>query len=71
MDKQQERVESSQSDLETYLHCFGHNVSILCEQESDCQISSEDAYFHIRSLWLELKNSQPEIVTHLEQPNGS
>ena len=71
MEKQQDRVGSPRSDLQTYLCFFGHNVSILCERESDCQISPEDAYQHIRSLWLDLKDSQPEIVTYLETTNGS
>ena len=71
MEKQQDRVELSQSDLQAYFYSFGHNVSVVCELESDCQISAEDAYFHIRNLWLELKNSQPEIEIYLEQPDGS
>ncbi len=71
MEKQQDLVGSPRSDLQTYLSCFGQNVSILCELESDCQISPEDAYQQIRNLWLELKDSQPEIATYLETTNGS
>ena len=69
MEKQQNRLESPQSDLENYLYCFGHDVSIVCERESDFQISSKDAYSHIKSLWLELQAYQPEIAIYLEQIN--
>ncbi|MDJ0689746.1 MAG: hypothetical protein QNJ41_14680 [Xenococcaceae cyanobacterium MO_188.B32] len=69
MEQQQDRAESKPSAIQTYLCCFGHNVSIVCERESDCQISPKDAYLHIKSLWLELKDSQPEIATYLETIN--
>ena len=66
MEQQQYQEESQQLTLQTYLYYFGQNVSTLCDQESDCQISPEDVYDRIRNLWLELKNSQPEIINYLE-----
>ena len=66
MEQQLDRAESQPSALTNHLCCFGDDVSIVCEQESDCHISPEDAYNRIRSLWLELKDAQPEVVTYLE-----
>ncbi len=65
MEQQHYQEESQQLTLENYLCCFGHNVSVLCDQESDCQISPEDAYHNIKNLWLDLKHAQPEIVNFL------
>ncbi|MDJ0635755.1 MAG: hypothetical protein QNJ34_21385 [Xenococcaceae cyanobacterium MO_188.B29] len=67
MEQQLDRAESQLSALTNHLCCFGDDVSIVCEQESDCQISPEDAYDRIRSMWLELKDAQPEIVTYLDK----
>lgn len=66
MEQQHYQEESQQLTLQSYLYCFGHNVSTLCDQESDCQISPKDAYDRITYLWLELKDSQPEIINYLE-----
>lgn len=49
-------------DLQANLKQFGQKVSQLCDLESDRRLGAEDAYDEIRNLWLELKNSQPEIL---------
>ena len=67
MEQQLDREESQLSALTNHLCCFGDEVLIVCEQESDCQISPEDAYNRIRSMWLDLKDAQPEIVTYLDK----
>ena len=71
MEQQLDRAEEFHlSALTNHLCCFGDEVSSVCEQESDCQISSADAYDRIRSMWLELKDSQPEIITYLAKIDG-
>ncbi len=52
-------------DLQVNLCQFGQRVSQLCELESDCYISAEDAYDEIKNLWLQLTNSSPEIFDFL------
>lgn len=65
MEQQLDRAESQPSALTNHLCCFGDEVLIVCEQESESQISPEDAYDRIRSMWLELKDARPEIVNYL------
>jgi hypothetical protein len=56
-------------DLQIYLSHFGQKVSQLCDLESDCHLCAEDAYDEIRNLWLELRNSRPEIVDMVTKMN--
>ncbi|MBE9167305.1 hypothetical protein IQ238_07115 [Pleurocapsales cyanobacterium LEGE 06147] len=49
-------------DLQANLCQFGQKVSELCDLESNRHLSSQDAYDEIRNLWLQLKNSRPEIL---------
>jgi hypothetical protein len=57
---------SEQLTLEAYLYSFGEQVISLCDCESDCQLSAQDAYQKIRQLWLELKQARPEIVEYIQ-----
>ncbi|GAB4524168.1 MAG: hypothetical protein Tsb0014_02400 [Pleurocapsa sp.] len=58
---------SEQLIIEAYLHNFGEQVVNLCDRESDCQLSAQDAYQKIRQLWLKLKQTQPEIVEYISE----
>ena len=71
MEKQHFQTELKLSVIEDYLCCFGDSVLAICARESDCLISPEDAYARIRSLWLELKDSQPEIAIYLKQTDSN
>ena len=67
MEQQSDRTKSERLNTQDYLCYFGHNVSLVCDRELDCEISPEDAYERIKSLWLELRNLQPEIINHLTE----
>ena len=56
-----------QSDIAVSLHSFGEQVVLLCDHESNCQLSALDAYQEIRQLWLELKQTQPEIMKYIQE----
>ncbi|MDJ0571171.1 MAG: hypothetical protein QNJ53_19265 [Pleurocapsa sp. MO_192.B19] len=58
---------SEQSMIEAHLQGFGEQVVSLCDRESDCQLSAQDAYQEIRQLWLELKQTQPEIIEYFQE----
>jgi hypothetical protein len=61
MERDSDQLPSKYMDLQANLCQFGQRVSQLCDLESDRHLSAEDAYDEIRNLWLQLKNSRPEI----------
>lgn len=62
MERDREQVSFEYMNLQANLCQFGQKVSELCDLESDRQLGAEDAYDRIRNLWLQLKNSRPEIL---------
>ena len=55
------------SNIAACLYSFGEQVESLCDRESNCQLSALDAYQEIRQLWLELKQTQPEIMKYIQE----
>ena len=56
-----------QFNIVVSMHSFGEQVVSLCDRESECQLSALDAYQEIRQLWLELKQTQPEIMKYIQE----
>ena len=57
---------SEKLTIKAHLHIFGEQVITLCDRESDAELSAQDAYQEIRQLWLELKQSKPEILEYIQ-----
>jgi hypothetical protein len=59
MEKECQDFKSKYPTMHTELHQFGWQVVELCDLESDCCLSEEDAYKQIKNIWLQLKQSDP------------
>lgn len=62
MEKESQDFKSQHLVIQKELNNFGHQVESLCDLESDCCISEEDAYQQIKNFWLQLRRSNPEII---------
>ena len=62
MEKERQDLRSQYPTMHTELGIFGLQVECLCDLESDCHISEEDAYQKIKNVWLQLRQSNPEII---------
>jgi hypothetical protein len=62
MEKERQDLKSQHPAMQMELNNFGYQVECLCDLESDCCISEEDAYQRIKNFWLQLKQSNPEII---------
>jgi hypothetical protein len=68
MEEVNSQIKSQSLLLETYLSSFAKEVVALCDrEESDFSISAQETYAEIRDLWLQLKESQPEILELLPE----
>jgi hypothetical protein len=62
MDKERQDLKFQHPAMQMELHNFGHQVECLCDLESDCCISEEDAYQKIKNFWLQLRQSNPDVI---------
>jgi hypothetical protein len=61
MEKERQDLKSQHPAMQIELNRFGRQVEYLCDLESDCCISEQDAYKRIRNFWLQLRESNPDI----------
>lgn len=62
MEKERQDLRSQYPTMQMELDNFGLQVEYLCDLESDCCISEEDAYKQIKNFWLQLRRSNSEII---------
>jgi hypothetical protein len=62
MEKERQDLKSQNPAMQIELYNFGYQVECLCDLESDSCISEEDAYQKIKNFWLQLKQSNPEMI---------
>lgn len=64
-DKSDSKV-PEQLALEKHLNNFGEAVIAICDREENYQISAQAAYQKIRQMWLQLRQTQPEITSYID-----
>ncbi|BAU63164.1 hypothetical protein STA3757_05220 [Stanieria sp. NIES-3757] len=52
--------------LEEHLNNFGEAVIAICDREENYQLSTQAAYQRIRQMWLQLRQTQPEITDYIQ-----
>jgi hypothetical protein len=62
MEDEHQDLKSQHPAMRVELNNFGYQVECLCDLESDCCISEDDAYQRIKNFWLQLRQSNPDII---------
>lgn len=59
-------MKNQQSEFESFLQEFAHEIGIICALESGGKIEAKDAYKQIKSKWKELKTKKKEFYPKIK-----